>query len=264
MLTFVFICMGLGAIAGLMAGLLGIGGGLIIVPALVFLLPIFQDLPPELVMVVAVATSLCSIIFTCASSAWAHQKLHHISWDYTPTLLIGAAIGAASTGYLAHFIDANVLKKFFGCAVLFLGVRMLINKVNLSRRKLPSHGMLGTISVSLASISSLLGIGGGALYVPMLTHFSVGVRHAIGAAAIIGFVIACFATTGYVMAGWEQTANHAGYIGYVYWPGVAGIVATSLVAAQFGARLTSWIPVEKIKKLFGGFLLIVSVRMLFS
>ena len=70
--------------------------------------------------------------------------------------LIGAAIGAASTGYLAHFIDANVLKKFFGCAVLFLGVRMLINKVNLSRRKLPSHGMLGTISVSLASISSLL------------------------------------------------------------------------------------------------------------
>ena len=169
--------MGLGAIAGLMAGLLGIGGGLIIVPALVFLLPIFQDLPPELVMVVAVATSLCSIIFTCASSAWAHQKLHHISWDYTPTLLIGAAIGAA---------------------------------------------------------------------------------------AIIGFVIACFATTGYVMAGWEQTANHAGYIGYVYWPGVAGIVATSLVAAQFGARLTNWIPVEKIKKIFGVFLLIVSVRMLFS
>lgn len=254
----------LGTIAGLMAGLLGIGGGLIIVPALVFLLPIFQDLPPSQVMVVAVSTSLCSIIFTCASSAWAHQKLHHISWDYTPTLLVGAAIGAASTGYLAHFIDANILKKFFGCAVLFLGLRMLINRVSLSRRQIPSHSVLGAISAVLATVASLLGIGGGALYVPMLTYFSVGVRHAIGAAAIIGFVIACFATTGYVIAGWAQFSETPGYFGYVHWPAVAGIVATSLFAAQFGANLTSWIPVEKIKKIFGIFLLIVSARMMFS
>lgn len=263
-LTFVLICMLLGAIAGLMAGLLGIGGGLIIVPALVFILPIFQQLPSEQVIVVAVATSLCSIIFTCSSSAWAHHKLRHISWGYTPILLVGAAIGAVITGYFAHFINANILKKIFGFAVLFLGLRMFINQVSSSRRPLPQKSILGLMSIVLAMLASLLGIGGGALYVPMLTHFSVGVRHAIGAASIIGFVIACFATSGYVVAGWQQFHDEIGYIGYVYWPAVLAIVATSLIAAQFGAKLTSRLPVDKIKKIFGVFLLIVSARMLLS
>jgi uncharacterized membrane protein YfcA len=254
----------LGAFAGLMAGLLGIGGGLIIVPVLVFLLPIFQSLPPEQVMVVAIASSLCSIIFTCSSSAWAHHQLHHISWNYTPALLIGAAIGAAITGYLAHLIDANILKKIFGCAVLFLGLRMLINPVSIHRRPLPANPVLSLFSVGLSTLASLLGIGGGALYVPMLTHFSVGVRHAIGAASIVGFVIACFATSGYVISGWKQFEDKVGYLGYVYWPAVVGIVSTSLIAAQYGAKLTSYLPVEKIKKIFGIFLLIVSARMLLS
>lgn len=263
-LTFVLICMVLGAFAGLMAGLLGIGGGLIIVPVLVFVLPVFQDLPPEQVMIVAVASSLCSIIFTCSSSAWAHHQLRHISWNYTPALMIGAAIGAALTGYLAHLIDAHILKKIFGCAVLFLGLRMLINRVSMNRRPLPANGLLGFYSIFLATLASLLGIGGGALYVPMLTHFSVGVRHAIGSAAIIGFVIACFATSGYVMAGWQQFEDKVGYVGYVYWPAVAAIVTTSLIAAQYGAKLTSRLPVDRIKKIFGVFLLLVSARMLFS
>jgi uncharacterized membrane protein YfcA len=98
----------------------------------------------------------------------------------------------------------------------------------------------------------------------MLTHFSVGVRHAIGSAAIIGFVIACFATSGYVMAGWQQFEDKVGYVGYVYLPAVAAIVTTSLFAAQYGAKLTSRLPVDRIKKIFGVFLLLVSARMLFS
>lgn len=264
MLTFIVVCIVLGAVAGLMAGLLGIGGGLVIVPALVFLLPIFQTLPAEQVLVVAVATSLCSIIFTCASSSFAHQRLRHINWNYTPALLIGAAIGAALTGYLAHLIDPVLLKKIFGLAVLFLGGRMLLNRESSSRRSLPHVGILGGISVGLSTLASLLGIGGGALYVPMLTYFSVGVRHAIGCAAIIGFVIACFATTGYVMAGWQQFAEKPGYFGYVYWPAVVAVVTTSLVAAQIGAKLTSRWPVARIKKIFGVFLLLVSARMLLS
>ncbi len=263
MLTFFFICMGLGAFAGLMAGLLGIGGGLIIVPALVFLLPMFQDIPPQQVMVVAVATSLGSIIFTCASSSWAHHRLHHIDWRYTPSLLLGAAIGAMLTGYFAHLIDPAFLKKFFGIAVLYLGYRMLRTKRSHQRRPLPQLPVLTGISSLLAICASLLGIGGGALYVPMLSYFSVGVRHAIGAAALVGFIIACMATSGYVVAGWHQIQQF-GYIGYVYVPAVLGIVTTSLVAAQFGAKLTSRLPVEKIKKIFGVFLLIVSARMLLS
>ena len=266
MLTFFFICMGLGAFAGLMAGLLGIGGGLIIVPALVFLLPIFQDIPPQQVMVVAVATSLGSIIFTCASSSWAHHRLHHIDWRHTPSLLLGAAIGAMLTGYFAHLIDPAFLKKFFGIAVLYLGYRMLRTKRSHQRRPLPQLPVLTGMSSLLAICASLLGIGGGALYVPMLSYFSVGVRHAIGAAALVGFIIACMATSGYVVAGWHQIQQfgYIGYIGYVYVPAVLGIVTTSLVAAQFGAKLTSRLPVEKIKKIFGVFLLIVSARMLLS
>lgn len=256
--------MGLGALAGLMAGLLGIGGGLIIVPALVFLLPLFQDLAPQQVMVVAVATSLASIIFTCASSAWAHHRLEHINWNFTASLLLGAAIGAVSIGYFAHLLDANWLKTFFGLAVLFLAVRMLIKNNHKNLRPLPANQYLVFISIVLASCSSLLGIGGGALYVPMLTYFSVEVRQAIGSASVIGFVIACTATAGYVLAGLAKFTLSSGYLGFVYLPAMLGVISTSWLAAQFGAKLTSRLPVDRIKKIFGVFLLIVSARMLLS
>lgn len=263
-LTFVLICMTLGIVAGIMAGLLGIGGGLIIVPALVYLLPVFLNIPIEQVMVVAVASSLCSIIVTSASSAWAHQKLHHINWDYTRTLMLGAAIGAILTGYLADLINPNILKKLFAVVVLVLALRMLFNILNSSGNSLPGKSVLTGISVLLSTCSSLLGIGGGALYVPMLSHYSVGVRQAIGSAAIVGFVIACLATTGYILAGWAEFADTPGFLGYVYLPAVLGVVSTSLFAAPFGAQLTDRLPVRLIKKIFGVFLLLVSARMMFS
>lgn len=263
-LTFVLICMFIGIVAGILAGLLGIGGGLIIVPVLVYLLPLFLPIPGEQVMIVAVASSLCSIIVTSASSAWAHHKLHHIQWDFTWTLMAGAALGAVLTGYLAHLLNPIILKKLFAIVVLVLALRQLLNIKPVGGKTLPTKAALGVISVVLSTCSSLLGIGGGALYVPMLSHYSVGVRQAIGSASIVGFVIACLATSGYVMAGWSAFANTPGYLGYVYIPAVIGVVSTSSLAAQLGARLTDKLPVSLIKKIFGFFLLLVSARMLFS
>jgi uncharacterized membrane protein YfcA len=207
---------------------------------------------------------LCSIIVTSASSAWAHHKLQHIQWDYTWILMAGAAVGAVLTGYLAHLLNPSILKKLFALVVFVLALRLLLNILTSSGKSLPGKAALSVISVVLSTCSSLLGIGGGALYVPMLSHYSIGVRQAIGSASIVGFVIACLATSGYVMAGWAAFAATPGYLGYVYIPAVLGGVSTSSFAAQLGARLTDKLPVSLIKKIFGFFLLLVSARMMFS
>lgn len=263
-LTFILICMALGALAGLLAGLLGIGGGLVIVPLLTVLLPLYGIVPAEHVMLVAVATSLATIVITCSSSTRAHHRLHNIPWRLAPAVLLGAAAGALTVGSFAHLVNGQFLQWFFACAVALIGLRMIFSQMASGLRSLPTRPVLALISAFLASIASLLGIGGGALYVPMLNFFSVDMRRAIGLAAVSGLVIAIFAVIGYVSSGWSYYAFADGFVGFVYLPAVAAVVSTSMLAAPLGAKLTQVLPVLGIKKIFGLFLLLVSAKMMFS
>lgn len=263
-LIFMLICMALGALAGLLAGLLGIGGGLVIVPLLTFLLPRYGIVPDEHVMLVAVATSLATIVITCSASTRAHHRLNNIPWRLAPPLLAGAAVGALTVGSFAHLVNGDFLQLFFACAVALLGVRMIFSQIASGLRPLPAKPVLALISSLLASIASLLGIGGGALYVPTLNFFSVDMRRAIGLAAVAGLVIAIFAVIGYVSSGLAYYAFADGFVGFVYLPAVAAVVSTSMLAAPLGAKLTQVLPVLRIKKIFGLFLLVVSAKMMFS
>ena len=263
-LTFILICMALGALAGLLAGLLGIGGGLVIVPLLTVLLPLYGIVPAEHVMLVAVATSLATIVITCSSSTRAHHRLHNIPWRLAPAVLMGAAAGAVTVGSFAHLVNGQFLQWFFACAVALIGLRMIFSQMASGLRPLPTRPVLALISAFLASIASLLGIGGGALYVPMLNFFSVDMRRAIGLAAVSGLVIAIFAVIGYVSSGWSYYAFADGFVGFVYLPAVAAVVSTSMLAAPLGAKLTQVLPVLRIKRIFGLFLLLVSAKMMFS
>ncbi len=264
MLSIILLTMLLGALAGFLAGLLGIGGGLVIVPVLVMLLPAFDVVPAGQAILVAVATSLGSIIITATSSVYAHHRWGNVPWSLAIVVMAGAALGAWSVGYLAHNLSGRVLQMIFGVAVLLLGLRMLGSGAATGKQPLPARGIVLAISAVLGGLASLLGIGGGALFVPVLNYFSVDMRRAIGCAAASGIAIAIFGTLGYVSAGWQHYPLSQGFIGYIYLPALLGIVAASVFTAPLGARMTQHLPIQTIKRVFGVFLLLVSAKMIFS
>ncbi|MAA94057.1 MAG: permease [Rheinheimera sp.] len=264
MLTVILISALIGCLAGFLAGLLGIGGGLVIVPVLVVLLPVLGVVGIDNVMVVAVATSLASIIITSGSSIRAHHKRSNVSWALAGAVMLGAGIGAGMIGLVAHHIDGATLRIIFGVAVFLLALRMLGSRSVIGRAALPAKPVLGAIAAVLGAISGLLGIGGGALVVPVLNYFSVDMRRAIGCAAASGIAIAVMGTLGYVIAGWQHYRLTDGFIGYIYLPALIGIVSTSIFTATLGAAMTQRLPVLTIKRVFGVFLMKVAARMVFS
>lgn len=264
MLSIIAITLLLGALVGFLAGLLGIGGGLVIVPVLVMLLPAFGVVPAEQAILVAIATSLASIIITATSSVLAHHRWGNVPWSIAGAIVIGAALGAWGVGYLAHNISSAVLQMIFGVAVLLLALRMLGSRSAVGIRSLPGPRLIAAMSVVLGGIASLLGIGGGALFVPMLNYFSVDMRRAIGCAAASGIAISVFGTLGYVIAGWQHYQLSDGFIGYIYLPALLGIITTSVFTAPIGAKLAQQLPVLIIKRVFGIFLLLVAAKMILS
>lgn len=264
MLIFIIITLLLGALVGFLAGLLGIGGGLIVVPALVMLLPAFDIVPADQAILVAIATSLASIIITASSSVLAHHRWGNVPWSIASAIMVGAALGAWAVGYLAHNISAHVLQMIFSIAVLLISVRMLASRATEGKKPMPGSAIMIAISALLGGIASLLGIGGGALFVPMLNHFSLDMRRAIGCAAASGIAIAVFGSLGYVIAGWQHYQLSDGFVGYIYIPALLGIVATSVFTAPLGAKLTQRLPVLTMKRVFGVLLLLIAVKMMFS
>ncbi|MDP4535849.1 sulfite exporter TauE/SafE family protein [Alkalimonas collagenimarina] len=264
MLTIIFISILMGAVVGLLAGLLGIGGGLIVVPILVILLPAYGIVAPEHAMLVAIATSLGSIMITATSSIRAHHKWGNIPWPLASRIMLGASIGAWCVGYLAHLVDGVWLQRIFAVAVTLIALRMLGSRSVIGKRALPGNAVVVWVSGVLGGLASLLGIGGGALFVPVLNYYSVDMKRAIGCAAASGVAIAVFGTLGYVIAGWQSYQLSDGFLGFIYLPAMFGIIVTSVFTAPIGARLTQQLPVLKIKRFFGVFLMAVALRMFFA
>ena len=259
-------CALLGCIVGFLAGLLGIGGGLIIVPVLTSLLLGFDVASAEHLMVIAIATSLASILFTSTSSALAHHRNDNLPWEIAPWVMAGVAFGALVSGFAASFIPEKMLRLVFALSVVFIAMRMVLSvgsKTN-PDQPLPKGPVLGSISAIMGALSGLIGIGGGALLVPMLHYFSVDIKKAIGCAAACGIVIAFFGSIGYVSAGWQVTDLENGFMGFVYLPALFGIVITSWFMAPIGARATHYLPVNIIKKVFAMLLVIIAIKMVFS
>lgn len=264
-LTIIFLCcLVLGCLVGFLAGLLGIGGGLIIVPVLSYLLVLLDLVPQHEAMLIAIATSLASIIFTSSSSAYAHQKNQNIPWDIAPWVLGGVSIGALLSGVIATGISNDSLQLIFACCVIFIAARMILSNSNKAQSALP-HGSILTMGTSvIGAISGMVGIGGGALLVPFLTYFQLDMRKAIGCAALSGILIATFGVIGFISVGLNHHQLSEGFIGYVYLPALIGIVSTSAFFAQFGAKAAQYLPVKVIKRIFAALLVLVAIRMLIS
>lgn len=254
-------CLGIGLVVGLLAGMLGIGGGLIIVPALSYLLAHFLHLNTDLVMPMAIATSLSTIIFTGFSSAIAHYRLGNINNKLVIYAGMGIAVGAVLGAQFASFISGELLKNIFAVLVMLIALQMIFGKREASKHQ-AGNKMLAGIGGVTGFISALMGIGGGALLVPALVWFQVNIRQAIGCAALSGLIIAIFGSASFIVAGMKEVVLPPGAIGYVYLPATFGIVTTSVFTAGIGARLGQKMDTQVLKKVLAALLVLVSIRMI--
>lgn len=262
MFVSVFIaCALLGAIVGFFAGLLGIGGGLIIVPVLVYLFPLL-GISAELAFPMALATSLASIIFTSSSAAFAHHKNGNIPWRLTQSLVVTVAIGAMLGAIVAGLLSLKALTIIFASAVLVLAVYMFLS-IKIERSvPLPALWKLQLIGLFTGMLASLMGIAGGAILVPILMYCSVSMRQAIGVATASGIVVALFGALGYVFVGLGQSNLPDWSMGYIYLPALLGIVLTSSLFAPLGVKAGAKLSLRYLKKGFALFLMLVAIKMI--
>lgn len=263
MLVIVGAYLAIGLVAGILAGLLGIGGGLVIVPMVAFGLT-RQGVPSEHVMHIALGTSMASIVFTSFSSFWGHHKRGAVHWEVVRRIVPGILIGTLLGSWFVSFLSTNFLKVFFALFLFFVAAQMFFRHVSSASRDLPGQvGMFG-MGNTIGVLSSLVGIGGGTLSVPFMVWCNITLREAIGTSAAIGFPIAIGGTIGYILNGLHASSLPGHSIGFVYLPALAGIVCASVFTAPLGVRLAHSLPVPSLKRVFAVLLLAVGTRMLWS
>ena len=251
----------LGAFAGVMAGLLGVGGGLIIVPVLAWIFH-GQQINDAIVMHLALGTSLATIVVTSISSVRAHHQrgavLWPVVWRLTPGIVIGAWLGAA----VADALPSAVLSKIFALFVLAVAAQMAFGAKPAPHRGLPGAGGMAATGGVIGVVSAIVGIGGGSLTVPFLTWCNTAMRPAVATSAACGLPIALAGTLGFIITGLNAADRPAWSLGYVYGPALAGVAFASMLLAPLGAKLAHTLPTETLKKIFAVFLTLVGTKML--
>lgn len=251
-----------GIVAGIIAGLFGVGGGLIIVPVLVFTFRL-QEFPPEFLVHLAIGTSLATIILTSLSSTYSHHRHGAVRWDIvwriTPGILLGGLLGAT----LADQLSSRFLGWFFGMFELCVAAYLLLDKKPPPHRSLPGAWGLSGAGGLIGGLSALVGIGGGSMTVPYLLWCRVQAQQAVATAAACGLPIALSGTAGFVMMGWNEARLPAWSSGYLYWPALLGVALFSTLAAPFGAKLAHRLPGAQLKRYFAGLLILLGIKMLF-
>nr|WP_275113974.1 sulfite exporter TauE/SafE family protein [Psychromonas antarctica] len=256
----VALLLALGAVVGVLAGLLGIGGGLQVVPALVFILPM-TGIAPELVMHFALATSLATIILTSGSSAINHIKLGNVDLFVVKWLIPGVIIGGFLGSFIADLIPSQYLTKVFAVIVLLLALQMFSSILIVTARSMPNRFFTAVSGIIIGSLATLAGIGGGALTVPFLNRHGIEIRKAIGTSAVCGGIIALSGMLGFIWHGTHADNLPPYSIGYVYLPALLCISGTSIFTTKYGARLASYLPSHILKRIFALFLVLISITM---
>lgn len=252
-----------GCCVGILAGLFGVGGGIIIVPLLAMLFSL-QQFPEGVIIHMALGTSLATIVFTSISSFRSHHARGAVLWPVvrriTPGILCGTLLGS----WVAAQLSSKFLSVMFMLFIFYVAVRMFFNVRPQPRHTLP--GTVGTLGmgVLIGGVSSLVGIGGGSLSVPFLVRSNQPMHSAVGTSAAIGFPIAVAGTIGYILNGVGIHGLPGGSVGFVYLPALLGIALASMATAPVGVRMAHSLPVARLKKLFAIFLLIMGLRMLIS
>lgn len=260
MLSIIITYLAIGAVVGVLAGLLGIGGGLIVVPALLF--PFNrQALPDEHLMHLALGTSMATIIFTSLSSFHSHNKRGAVNWRIVCRLVPGLIGGTLLGSSLASHLPTRPLKIIFIIFLLSVAFKIFFDTKPKPARHLPGQaGLIGAGGI-IGTFASLVGIGGGSLSVPFLLWCNVAIHMAIGTASAISFPTAIFGTLGYIYNGLQSSGLPDFSLGFVYLPALFGIIVASVLTAPLGVKLSHALPVDRLKKVFAVLLIVVAAKM---
>ena len=250
-------------LSGFLGGLLGIGGGVVIVPLLIVLLDLLAFLPPDDVTAVAVATSLACVLFTSLSAAVTQMRARMVAWDivrrWTPFLIVGSYLA----GWVATALPALVFRGLIGGFLLFVAFVMLTRWRPSPHRQPPGLGLSALLGSAGGMISGIAGIGGGNVVVPTLVYFNVPVHRATATSSTLGVPIALAGTLGYVTVGMDQDLG-AGMVGYLYVPGFLAIVSAAVLTAPVGVKVAHAVEAQPLRRAFGVLLVLVSSRMLYT
>jgi len=253
-----------GAFAGLSAGLFGVGGGMIIVPVLVWIFTAYH-FPPEVVTHLAIGTSLATIAVTSLSSLMAHNKRGGVRWEVWRHMALGLVIGSLVGAGVADMIDGQMLQVIIGVGALLMALKMLfLSNKEQPDRPLPHAGVQFGAGTGIGLASSIFGIGGGSLTVPFLNWAGLPMRQSVGTSAACGLPIALAGAAGFAWFGQDVVNMPEGTIGFIHITGFLCISVASFAMAKVGAKLAHVLPALMLKRAFGVLLLIAGGQLLLS
>ena len=262
-LSLILLLGGIGLASGLLGGMLGIGGGVVIVPALILILETTGIHPTGQITVIAVATSMAVIVFTSSSAAYTQFRAGMVVWPLFVKFAPLFVAGSFCAGLLAPHVDAWLLRAIIGAFLLAVAVIMAFDWKPNPERSLPGLGGSSAIGLSGGLMAGTAGIAGGNIIVPTLIYFNVPVHNATATSSAMGVPIALFGALGYIM-GVNQTHTSAWLLGYVDLQAGLWITLVAIATAPLGVKLAHRIPAKLLKRAFGYFLLLVAIRMIYS
>lgn len=255
----------LGVVAGFLAGLLGVGGGIVLVPGLYMIFDFLQPrmgFDPSHIMHICVGTSLAVIIPTGLSSVLAHNKRGAVDMDLVRLQAVGIGLGSITASLLAKDIDGHILKMVFATALLFMAGIMILNPARFKiSDHMPRQPYPNIAGFAIGCLSGLIGIGGATVSVPYMTLHGVNMHKAVGSASALGLVIAVPAALGYMYIGYGVNNLPPFSIGFVNLLAWGCIIPTSILCAPFGAATAHKVSVKKLKTYFAIFMILVALNM---
>ncbi|MCH2335857.1 MAG: sulfite exporter TauE/SafE family protein [Pseudomonadales bacterium] len=266
-LFFITICVAVGAVTGFLGGLLGIGGGVIVVPALIILFDAVDlfpsdQFPANTATLLALGTSLSTIIFTSASAAYAQIRRGMVEWLVVRRWIVFLSLGSLGSSYVASSLSDLFLKTFIAAFVLFVACVMLTSWKPNPSRALPGRFLSAALGSIGGLIAGIAGIGGANIMVPTLIYFNAPILRATATASAVGPAIALFGTVGYISSGLNTEIPNA--LGFVYLPATVSIIASSVLIAPIGVRTAHKISSDPLRKAFGILMIFVALRILWS
>jgi uncharacterized membrane protein YfcA len=251
----------IGAVIGFLAGLLGIGGGMSLVPVLAALFTA-QGLAADHTVHLALATAMASVVFTSSSSVLAHHRLGTVDWSIVRRMAPGMVVGSLLSALAAGWLPQRVLALGFALIVYGGATQILLGRKPAPGRQLPGQLAMTLLGLVIGVICGLVSAGGAFLTVPLMLAWGVAVHRAIGTAAAIGVPVAALGMLGYIISGWQVAGLPDYTLGFVYLPALLALVAASVLTAPYGARLAQRLPVATLKRVFALLLYVLATKMI--
>lgn len=255
-----------GVFAGIMSGMLGLGGGIVVVPALATLFLYNPDIPDELHMRMAIGTSLAIMIVTLASSVFAHHARKTVNWAMVRAVFPGLMVGIIAGTILVCFLPAGYLSRLFSIFLLVVIFHLLFFDREPSENNPPttiSPVLIGGCSALIGMLASLLGVGGGVMWVPFFLYCKLRIHDAVGTSVACGIVAAIVATVGFIAAGLFMDLSIPLSTSYIYWPAFLGVAIASVIFAPVGVAMAYKLSARLLKYVFALLLLCIAIQMMF-